>query len=183
MVEKLSEEAAVKQSSESLINNTNNIVGEQPMGQLEFNDLVFGASFARIVSVLMQSPHYKHYALSDLEWLVAPPLLSSQFAVLDAVVEGIALPVPVAVALWAFVSIDVDRRLSEKPALPVRLRPDEWQSGDIAWLIDVIGDDRATPILKAQLLDGPLKGLTVKMRSTKQDGTVVVDNYRTSELA
>jgi hemolysin-activating ACP:hemolysin acyltransferase len=53
----------------------------------------FGAAFARVVSVLMRSPYYKHFALADLEWLVVPPLFSGQFAVLDATLEGVALPV------------------------------------------------------------------------------------------
>jgi hypothetical protein len=37
----------------------------------------------------------------------------------------------------------VDKRLSENLTAPIRLRPDEWKSGDILWLVDAIGDGAA----------------------------------------
>ena len=36
------------------------------------DELQISATFARIVSVLMRSPQYKHYTLGDLEWLDVP---------------------------------------------------------------------------------------------------------------
>jgi hemolysin-activating ACP:hemolysin acyltransferase len=151
---------------------------------LQLGDMLFGAAFARVTSILMRSPHYKHFALADLEWLPGaqapkpnqvPPLFSGQFAVLDATLEGVALPVPVAVALWANVSPEVDARLSQNLAAPVKLRPDEWRSGDILWLVDVIGDQKAMPSLLAQLTaSGAFAGRAAKMRTTGKDGRVVV---------
>ncbi|MEO1205118.1 MAG: toxin-activating lysine-acyltransferase [Pseudomonadota bacterium] len=42
---------------------------------------------------------------------------------------------------WARVSTDVDTRMSEIAGKqPLRLRPDEWTSGEIYWLIDAVGD-------------------------------------------
>lgn len=127
-------------------------------------------AFAQIVSVLMRSPHYKHYSLADLEWLVLPPLLTGQFSIAEAGDQKSDLKVPVAVALWANVSAEVDKRLSANLSDPIRLRPDEWRSGEIAWLVDAVGDARVvSPFLK-QLSETVFKAREVKVRSKGPDG-------------
>jgi cytolysin-activating lysine-acyltransferase len=115
----------------------------------------------------MRSAHYKHYSLSELEWLVMPPILTGQCAVMEAGAND--KQVPVAVALWASVSEQVDKRLSENFTTPVKLRPDEWRCGDIPWLIDAVGDAKAVPILLKMIQETPLKGRKVKMRTHGAD--------------
>jgi hemolysin-activating ACP:hemolysin acyltransferase len=137
-------------------------------------EIRFAVTFTRIVSVLTRSPHYKHYTLSDLEWLVVPPILTGQCAVMEANVGG--RPTPVAVALWAGVSDEVDRRLSENLSTPVKLRPDEWQSGAILWLIDAVGDPTAVPLLLRELREGALQGFEIKLRTLGPDARQVVSN-------
>ena len=127
-------------------------------------------AFAQIVSVLMHSPHYKHYTLADLEWLVVPPLLAGQFSLAEAKGQADGPSFPVAVALWASVSRDVDQRLTENPVAPIRLRPDEWRSGDILWLVDAVGDGRIVPQFLKQLAETVLKGKDVKVRRLGADG-------------
>jgi cytolysin-activating lysine-acyltransferase len=134
-------------------------------GALSDDELRFGAAFTRIVSVLMRSIHYKHYSLSDLEWLVVPPVLAVQCAVLDAKING--KPVPVALALWASVSEEVDRRLSENLTAPAKLRPDEWRSGEILWLIDAVGDAKAIPHLLRGLQETAFNERDVKVRTVR----------------
>ena len=70
-------------------------------------DLTLG----QIVAVLMRSPQHKHYSLADLVWLVLPAMLSGQFRIAQAQQAGAVAPV--GVVLWAQVSADVDRRLSD----------------------------------------------------------------------
>ena len=129
--------------------------------------------FAQIVSVLMRSPYHKHLALSDLEWLVLPPLLAGQFGVGQASARKGAPTLPAAVALWARVSPDVDKRLSENANVPIRLRPDEWRSGDILWLVEIVGDPRVVPQLMKRLGDTAFKGRDVKIRARGEDGKPV----------
>ena len=136
------------------------------------NEAAFAVTFSRVVSVLMRSPHYKHYTLADLEWLVVPPLLAGQCAVMEATING--RQVPVAVALWASVSEDVDKRLSENLTAPVKLRPDEWQSGDVLWLIDAVGDVKAVPLLMKQVQETAFKGREAKVRTLGPDSRPVV---------
>ena len=124
-------------------------------------------AFAKIVSLLMRSPHHKHYSLADLEWLVLPPLASGQFCIMEAKAAGSSeIGVPVGVALWASVSPEVDQRLTAitQPGTTLRLRPDEWRSGDILWLIEAVGDQRVMPGLFKQLSETKWKGREVKVR-------------------
>jgi cytolysin-activating lysine-acyltransferase len=132
------------------------------------DEIRFAVTFTRVVSVLTRSPHYKHYkhyTLSDLEWLVVPPILTRQCAVMEAKVNG--RQVPVAAALWASVSEEVDRRLSGDLTVPIKLRPDEWRSGETLWLIDAVGDPKAIPLLLQQLGATTFKGNNVKMRTVR----------------
>jgi cytolysin-activating lysine-acyltransferase len=126
------------------------------------DEIRFAVTFTRVVSVLTRSPHYKHYTLSDLEWLVVPPILTGQCAVMEAKVNDRQMPV--AVALWASVSEAVNKRLSENLMTPFRLRPDEWRSGDHVWVIAAEGDAKAVPALLKQLKTEILRRCDVKMR-------------------
>src|SRR5205823_2995466 len=105
-------------------------------------DLALG----QIISVLMQSPQHKHYSLADLEWLVMPAVASGQFRIVQAQQSAGTAAAPVGVALWATVSADADKRLSDL-ASPARLRPDEWRSGDIPWLMELVCDSRVQQAL------------------------------------
>ncbi len=56
------------------------------------------------------------------------------------------------IAFWASVSDAVDAKIKEQikaGAFPIRLKPDEWASGDMIWLIDVIAPSQklATAVL------------------------------------
>jgi len=85
--------------------------------------------FGEIVWLMSQSPKHKHYSLADLEWMVMPALLLRQYRLFHD--EGR----PVGAALWAFLSEEAEAKFSEKP---LRLRPDEWKSGDRCWVIELI---------------------------------------------
>jgi hemolysin-activating ACP:hemolysin acyltransferase len=131
-------------------------------------------AFAQIVSVLMRSPRYRHYTLGDLEWLVVPALATGQWRVVGAQSKQNGVSFPVAVALWARVSAEVDKKLSENLQVPIRLRPDEWKSGDILWLVDAVGDPRIVPQLLKQLLETSFKGREAKVRAAGEDGKITV---------
>jgi hemolysin-activating ACP:hemolysin acyltransferase len=142
------------------------------------DEIKFALTFTRIVSVLTRSPHYKHYTLSDLEWLVVPAILSGQCAVMEAKLHG--RQVPVAVALWASVSEEVDKRLSGNLAVPIKLRPDEWRSGENLWLINAVGDPKAVPLLLQQIGETTFKGSSVKMRTVRPGGQPTVTSSQTA---
>jgi hemolysin-activating ACP:hemolysin acyltransferase len=130
-------------------------------------DLTLG----QIVSVPMRSATHKHYSLADLEWLVLPAVLSGQYRVAQAQQSG--APAPIGVVLWASVSADVDKRLSDLSA-PARLRPDEWRSGNIPWLMELVCDARVQQALLKGLGDTIFKGLAIKMRVRGADGKMQI---------
>ena len=50
-------------------------------------------------------------------------------------------------AVWASVSEEVDLKIRDQikaRTFPIRLKPEDWQSGSINWLLDVIAPDRKT---------------------------------------
>ena len=140
----------------------------------------FAQSFSQIVAVLMRDANFRNMRLADLEWLVLPPVMAGQFRLGHAMrpagktQKGAGISVPVAVALWARVSPDIDKGLSEALDKPVHLRPNQWASGNILWLMAAAGDPRAKPHFLKQLAETEFKGQHVKMRLRGPDGKVVV---------
>ena len=135
---------------------------------------MMAASFGEIITVLMHSNIYKHFSLSDLDWLVIPPVLTQQFVLAEVRKGEGGIPAPVGVALWASVSPEVDEKLSANTTGPLRLRPDEWKSGDILWLIDAVGPPQVIDGLVQNLHKSVFKGRPVKVRSRDEDGKPVI---------
>jgi cytolysin-activating lysine-acyltransferase len=71
---------------------------------------------------------------------------------------------PIGVILWGTVSADVDAMLARGTN---RLRPQDWKSGDTAWVVEVIapfgGGDAMVADLKAKVFAGrELRALVIK---------------------
>jgi cytolysin-activating lysine-acyltransferase len=160
----------------------------------------FAVTFSQIVAVLMRDPNFRKVRLADLEWLVLPAIMSGQFRLAQAPVQpaqskaAAAKPapgkaqaaggqsgpadggmmVPVAVALWARVSPEIDKALTETVDKQVRLHPAQWASGNNLWLMAVAGDQRALPSFLKQLREHEFKGKVVKTRVRGADGKVAI---------
>lgn len=100
------------------------------------------AAFGEIVALAMRTQATRHHTLQDLEWLVAPAVLTGQFALAEAQAKTTGLVTPVGAVLWALVSEETDRRLTAELEAPMRLRPDEWRAGTIPWIVLTLGDQR-----------------------------------------
>jgi len=131
-------------------------------------------AFAKVVSVLARSPVHKFFTLADLEWLVIPPLTTEQFAIAEVKPRPDGPAMPVAAVFWANVSSDVDKRLCENLSAPIRLKPEEWRSGDILWLVDAAGDPRVLPGFLQRIGGTAWKGRAPKIRTKGADGKLVV---------
>jgi cytolysin-activating lysine-acyltransferase len=145
----------------------------------------FGQSFAQIMAVLMRDQNFKNMRIADLEWLVLPPIMAGQFRLAHMPApprpgepprpaDKGGMLIPVAVALWATVSPQIDKALSENLDKPIRLKTSQWASGNIIWLMAVAGDRRAIPKFLEQLKEKEFKGQDVKMRVNAGDGKVAV---------
>ena len=136
---------------------------------------LISASFGQIIAVLMRSPTYRHYSLSDMEWLVVPPMMARQFLLAEARSKEKDFSAPVGVALWARVSEEVDKKLTANLNQPIRLAPHEWTSGDIYWLIETVGDKRVIATLINRLRQTVFKDKPVKVRGLGEDGKKAVN--------
>lgn len=112
-------------------------------------------SVGQIVLALMNVPRYRHQTLADLLHLVLDPLMRDRLSIAHRRSEGKAQggdDEVAGIAIWANVSAAVDAKIAEQVkagVFPVRLAPEDWMSGEILWLLDVIAPDRkaATAVL------------------------------------
>lgn len=123
-------------------------------------------SFGKVVMAMMGLPRYRHQTLNDLQHLVLDPLIRDRIAIaFPSDKEAGPLTDIAGLAIWASVSEEVDAKLRDQikgGAWPVRLKADEWNSGEINWLIDVIAPDQKTCVsvlgnFKQVVKDGDLR--------------------------
>ncbi len=120
------------------------------------------ANFGGAVSLFMRSPAHRHYTLADLEWCLIPPLALNQFMAAEAKLPN-GQAVPVALVLWARVSAEIDARLTAAPRYPLRLHPNEWQSGDLIWIVDAVGEPKSVQQSIEALTKTTFQGKQFKM--------------------
>ncbi len=106
-------------------------------------------SFGKITMAMMMLPRYRNQTLGDLQHLVLEPLIRDRIAIAyPGSADSPAVADIAGVAIWASVSKEVDGRIREQIAagtFPLRLKAEDWTSGDINWLLDVIApNQRAT---------------------------------------
>lgn len=138
-------------------------------------------NFGTIAMAMMALSRYRHNSISDLQHLVLEPLLLERVALAFSP-NGDATDVA-GMAFWASVSEDVDKKIQEQiraGVFPIRLKADEWNSGKINWLFDVISPDQITTArvlanFKQVVKDGdlrlhPLIGRLVDAETLKKMG-------------
>ena len=124
---------------------------------------LFAASIGDMVLVLSHSSAHKHYSLADIEWMVMPPVSTGQFYIVEAIDKKHGYRAPVAAVTWAFVSEEVDQLLQKQAGSLRRLRPDQWNCGEIGWLIGAAGAVEGVRTALRWLAAGPFKERPLKM--------------------
>ena len=108
-------------------------------------------SIGQTFLAMMDLPRYKHISLADFSHLIVNPLLRNRVAIAhkSAIENGQAKvdeETIAGIAIYATVSPAVDAKITEQTkagVFPLRLAPEDWTSGDLPWLLDVIAADRA----------------------------------------
>ncbi len=113
------------------------------------------ATFGQVVLALTAVPRYQHQSVGDLAHLVLEPLIRDRVAIATSKPKEEHVPQgPLAgIAIWASVSEEVDTKIQDQikaGVFPIRLKPEDWSSGDTVWLLDVIAPTKqlATAVLK-----------------------------------
>ncbi|MEL7469553.1 MAG: toxin-activating lysine-acyltransferase [Pseudomonadota bacterium] len=105
-------------------------------------------NFGKVAMAMMMVPRYRAQTLADLNHLLLDPMLQDRIAIAyPGKADDKSGPDMTGFAIWASVSEEVDTKVREQVAngvFPVRLKPEEWNSGEINWLLDVIAPDRKT---------------------------------------
>ena len=114
-----------------------------------------------IIWLYMHSPAHKYAFITDLEWMVMPPLVLNQYKLYmkdDA---------PLAFASWASVDEEVEKRLLSGR---IRLAPKDWKSGDRLWLIDLIAPFGGGKDVIKDLRENVFPSRTIKQLMPDADG-------------
>ncbi len=105
-------------------------------------------SFGKVVMSMMMMPRYRHQTLMDLQHLVLEPLMRDRIAIAQRGGEDASSHDIAGVAIWASLSDEAEARLRDQikgGVWPIRLKADDWNSGQNNWLLDVIAvDQKAT---------------------------------------
>lgn len=120
-----------------------------------------------ITWLLTQSPVHRMLFISDLEWAVMPALLLEQFRIFYAQDK------PAALVLWASVSADTAERLRRGQ---MKLRPDEWRSGDRLWLVEMVAPFGGQDEILADCARTVFGGKPFKYQRTGPDGAEIVEH-------
>jgi len=113
--------------------------------------------------LMTQSKGHRLMFLGDLEWMAMPALLLRQYRIFRDDNKQ-----PVGLALWAKVSPEVEERLAQGGAN--KLKPEDWNSGDILWLVDLVAPFGRQDDMLNELRSSVLKGETLKFHRTTPDG-------------
>jgi cytolysin-activating lysine-acyltransferase len=105
-------------------------------------------SFGKIAMAMMLLPRYRNQTLADLQHIVLDPLIRDRVAMAySGNQDDNSLADVAGMAIWASVNEEADARIRDQiraGSFPVRLKPEDWNSGDINWLLDVIAPDAKT---------------------------------------
>jgi cytolysin-activating lysine-acyltransferase len=133
------------------------------------------AALGEIMSVLLQSPRHRRVTLGTLARQMVPAYLTNQFVLARAKSKnGEASATPVGVAFWASVSDEVDKRLSSDPKGPIELSDNEWQSGSIIWLLDVVAAPKVGAALVKSIREKVGSDKTIKIRTADTEGRPII---------
>ncbi|MFT6658280.1 toxin-activating lysine-acyltransferase [Maritalea sp.] len=107
-------------------------------------------TFDKVALAMMALPRYRSLSLLDLNHVLLEPLVRDRVAIASNAKksedgETPSLEALSGVAIWASVSEEVDAKIREQikaGVFPVRLGADEWNSGSINWLFDVIAPNQ-----------------------------------------
>lgn len=104
-------------------------------------------NFGRAVLSMAMLPRYRSQMLSDLSHLVLDPLIQDRLVFAYTTKGETETQEAAGFAIWASVSPEVDARIREQVkagVFPIRLKRDDWNSGEISWLLDVVAADPRT---------------------------------------
>jgi cytolysin-activating lysine-acyltransferase len=122
------------------------------------------STLGSILQLMLASPRHRLLLLSDLDWLVGPPIKLGQYSVLH---HNNQLTGYVS---WAFISKEVEERLRSSSAL--RFSINDWRSGDIVWITDMICGPTSVESIVAEVRRKVGAGKSINLLMPPRHGTL-----------
>ncbi|WP_254796887.1 toxin-activating lysine-acyltransferase [Sulfitobacter albidus] len=104
-------------------------------------------NFGAVAMAMTALARYRHSSLADLQHLILDPLMRDRIAMAYPNGDKNAVRDVAGMAIWASVSEEVDAKIRDQikaGVFPLRLKSEDWTSGKINWLFDVIASDQKT---------------------------------------
>jgi cytolysin-activating lysine-acyltransferase len=114
--------------------------------------------------LMARSPIHRHLMITDLEWLVLPPIMLGQFRLWQDNGK------PLGFTSWAYLGEEAEDRIVNKGIR--RLMPTDWKSGDALWLIDFVAPFGKQEDMAKELRESTHAGKTIKMLQAVSSGRV-----------
>jgi len=103
-------------------------------------------TFGQVAMAMMAIPRYRHLSIADLSHVLLDPLIRDRVAIANSAPDEKNPQGNLSgIAIWASVSEEVDAKIREQikaGVFPIKLKADDWTSGDINWLLDVIAPNQ-----------------------------------------
>lgn len=122
-----------------------------------------------VVLLATKSQSHKYLFISDLEPLIFPPIMHKQFTLFRNNKNE-----PLAFISWAKVNEEVEKRLLSGV---MKLKPQDWNSGDRIYIIDAITSLPSTKEFLKQLQENKFKDQKVNILKPKIDDKGNVDGF------
>ncbi len=118
--------------------------------------------------LMSRSPLHKHLMVTDIEWLLMPPIMLNQLHMWQD--QGR----PHGFASWAYFGEEQEERIANKGIR--RLMPTDWKTGEALWLIDFVapfgGQEKMVEELRLKILPGKRMKM---LQARPEGGTGVVE--------
>lgn len=141
------------------------------------------AAFGRIMAMMTISPRHSKLTLREINNYLTPAVSLGQFAMVGAQSQQGGPTALAAVAWWALVSPEIDKRLTDSRSEFLHLEGSEWKSGDQPWIIDAVGDQRVVSELLKMLAERTFKERPAKLRASMPDGRIAVGRLEEAKPA
>ncbi|MCL2713927.1 MAG: toxin-activating lysine-acyltransferase [Alphaproteobacteria bacterium] len=110
------------------------------------------ASVGEVVLALASLPRYRSQTLADVLHLIIAPMLRNRVAIAKSAVNEGSPEETAGFAIWASVLDEAEARIREQikaRVFAIRLKAEDWNSGEHHWLLDVIAPSQkmATGVL------------------------------------
>lgn len=125
------------------------------------NFISMESALGAVMLLANRSQSHKHLFITDMEWLVIPPVMLKQFAIFRTQKNE-----PMAFISWASINEETEKRLLTGN---VKLKPQEWKSGDKLYIIDMLSPFGANLEVLKQLKEKQFKNKDVYLIRPKKD--------------